>query len=199
MLAVIADLTRYLYMPSKGITMSITGATTSGDVISTADGQRYLQDAEAKIARVMGDVPLLYTRLSAALAAAGTSISVDTIDTDDWYSTGYLWLNGVNVAYTGATATSFTGLTSDEAIPAAPIGTFVIQSESIQYPIGQNEYKGYESEMYHRLDLICKEAGYNIWVTRFPADAMPKMIDDWKKTVDRELARKASGQIWVRP
>lgn len=199
MLAVTADLTRYLDMPSKGITLSITGSTTSGDTISTADGQRYLQDAEARIARILGDIPLVYTRLSTALAAAGTSLAVDTIATANWYSAGYVYFNGVNVAYTGITTTSFTGLTSDFAIPASPIGTFVIQSESEQYNVGLDISKGYESELYHRLDLICKEAAYNIWVTRFPADAMPKVIDDWKKTVDRELARKASGQIWVRP
>ena len=197
MLATTTDLTRYLYLPSKGITLSITGSTTSGDTISTADGQKYLLDAEAKVSRVFGDVPFIYTRVSSAYTADATSISVDKIDTDDWPGTGYIYFNGMNVAYTGLTTTTFTGLSSSYTIPAAPVGAFVIEGSGDELT-GWDDNKRYEAEMYFKLELICKEAAYNIWVSRFPADDLPKIIDDWRNDVLRALAQRSSGMGYVR-
>lgn len=197
MLAAYTDLTRYMYMPSKGITITISGDTTSGDTLSTGDARRYLQDAEARVAAVLGDVPVVYTRISTAYST-GTTVTVDTMDTDDWNSTGYIYFSGRNVAYTGITTTSFTGCSCDYGIPASPVGTFVIQADEAGL-VGYDELKGYEAELYRRLEVICQLAAYNIWVTRFPADELPKVITDWKRDAERYLAKKGSGTGYVRP
>jgi hypothetical protein len=196
MLAKLSDLTRYFYMPSKGITLTVSTAT-SGDTISTADALRYLQDAEAKVARVLGDIPWDFTRLAADYTADAVEITVDKIDTDNWTPIGYIYFNGTNVQYTAVTTTKFTGLSADYTIPAAPVGTFVISGSGMPGNIGLDLMKNYESELYARLDIICKECAYNIWVTRFPADDLPKPINEWKKEVDRYLASKQSGNAWL--
>jgi hypothetical protein len=197
MLATIADLTRYLYLPSKEITLTIAGATTSGENISLADGQRYLQDAEARVVRAVGDIPWNYTRIATAYAADAVSLTVDKIDLDDWLASGNIYFSGSNVTYTGRTTTGFTGLSSDYTIPASPIGTFVIDGAIVDGRTGLGYLKNYEAELYRRLEIICKEAAYNIWIMRFPADAMPKVIDDWKQEVNRYIAAATSGNAWL--
>jgi hypothetical protein len=198
MIATLTDLSRFLYLPSKQIALAISGSTTSGDTISTADGQRYLQDAEAKIVRILGDVPFIYTRIKTAYTADATSVATDKINTDDWQESGFIFFNGMNVAYTGRTADGFSGLSSDYTIQAAPVGTFIISGADAGL-VGFDEEKGYEAELYRLLEMICKEAAYNIWITRFPADDMPKVIGDWKKDVDRYLSAKSAGFGYCRP
>ena len=198
MIAKTADLTRYLYIPAKGVTLTITGDTTAGDTISSADALRYLQDAEAKISRILGDVPYVFTRIATAYTADAVAVVTDKINTDDWSASGYLFFSGVNMAYTGVATTGFSGLSSSYSIPASPVGTFIIEGIG-DFVVGNDEAKGYESELYRRLELICKEAAYNIWVTRFSADELPKMIDEWKEDVDRTLSRKSCGMGYVRP
>lgn len=197
MIAKTTDLTRYMYLPAKGITIAISGSTTSGDTLSTGDALRYLQDAEARVARILGDVPEVYTRLATAYSS-GTTIVPDTIVVADWDSAGYIYMSGLVIAYTGTTTASFTGCTCSYGIPVSPVGTFIIQAYESEF-YGNEDAKGLEAELYYRLDLICKLAAYEIWVTRFPADDMPKVIDEWKKGAERELARKASGSGYVRP
>ena len=196
MLCKTSDLTPYLYMPSKGITLAISSDATSKANISTGDAQMQLLKSEAKINQAFGEVQLQFTRILRAVTAGETNIKVDTIDLTNWDANGAIYFAGQLATYTGIAIDSFTGLLSSPlvGVPAAPIGAFVIAAGNTD---ATDYYQRQEAILYRRIELIAKDAAYELWKGRFPADDTPNVTKEWRVEVDRAITAAQNGTTYA--
>jgi len=196
MIAKTSDLAPYLAFHSKGVTLAITDAATSKANVSTGDALLQLLKSEAKINQAFGEVALMFTRIATAVTAGAAAIVTDTIDIADWDAAGAVYFSGALATYTGITITGFTGLVSNPAVgvPAAPVGAFVLPSVNDD---ATDYYQRQEALLYRRLDLICKDAAYELWKYRFPADDSPQPIREWRAEVERAVTAAKNGNAFV--
>ena len=196
MLCKTSDLTPYLYMPSKGITLAISSDATSKANISTGDAQMQLLKSEAKINQAFGEIEILFTRVATAVTAGATAIVTDTIDKAYWDAAGAIYYAGQLASYTEIKTIGFSALVAVPAvgIPAAPVGAVVIAA------VNDSEtdiYQRQEAAIYRRIELIAKDAAYELWKGRFPADDTPNVTKEWRVEVDRAITAAQNGTTYA--